>query len=201
MNACAQEASTASEGAASAAAPQAHAHNHSPASDLSCLCVQACAQEASTAWEKRQALLRRKRKRSQSRGWGPWGGGGGGDVEPAASARAYEGAARGEENMDLQRATAVAAATAARRCVAGFAWSPRVARGCTAWQAQLVGRRANATPAWCFVVLGFWQGLCAQTHVSMSCNLVLSIFCCALQMAGPAAQPAPEHCRAAARPA
>lgn len=161
--------------------------------------MQACAQEASTAWEKRQALLRRKRNRSQSRGWGPWGGGGGGDVEPAASARAYEGAARGEENMDVQRATAVAAATAARRCVVGFARTSRVARGCTAGQAQLLGQRANATPAWCFAVLGFWQGLDAQVQGSM--HLLLSTFCCALQMAGPAAQPAPEHRRAAARAA
>jgi len=73
------------------------------------------AQEASVAWEKRQALLRRKRSRAQSRGWGPFGGGGGGETEAAAGARAY-GAPRGERSVDVQRATAVAAATAARRC-------------------------------------------------------------------------------------
>ncbi len=68
------------------------------------------------AWEKRQALLRRKRSRAQSRGWGPFGGGGGGgETEAAAGARAY-GAPRGERSVDVQRATAVAAATAARRC-------------------------------------------------------------------------------------
>ncbi|KAK9846614.1 hypothetical protein WJX81_007606 [Elliptochloris bilobata] len=70
--------------------------------------------EASLAWEKRQALLRRKRTRAQSRGWGPWGGGGGGESEAAGGASAWEGL-RGERNLELQRATAVAAATAARR--------------------------------------------------------------------------------------